>query len=233
MGAELWRIQLFERRGSDYFFYEFVRDALLAGLTDLARRAPLQASLNDAREELRSLVARAEHVRSISDKPVFISGGVLPIMDRELSNWSNYSSAVDKPVDVEKLSDKARHPGFVVGFRTWRRPANLGRKPVLNKLGLSAKLMGNGATHFALHGISRNPGRIWPARWESGPILFLQRSARQPRGGWAGPKPCYGCPCHFPIAWRKPAVEPLSSGRALTSKSLTGVKEFETTCCYQ
>ncbi|CAE8683798.1 unnamed protein product [Polarella glacialis] len=145
---------------------------------------------------------------------------------RELSNWSNYSSAVDKPVDVEKLSDEARHPGFVVGFRTWRRPANLGRKPVLNKLGLSAKLMGNGATHFALHGISRNPGRIWPARWESGPILFLQRSARQPRGGWAGPKPCYGCPCHFPIAWRKPAVEPLSSGRALTSKSLTGVNEF-------
>ncbi|CAE8705173.1 unnamed protein product [Polarella glacialis] len=144
----------------------------------------------------------------------------------ELSSWSNYSSAVDKPVDVEKLSDKARHPGFVVGFRTWRRPAKFGRKPVLNKLGLSAKLMGNGATHFALHGISRNPGRIWPARWESGPILFLQLSARQPRGGWAGPKPCYGCPCHFPIAWRKPAVEPLSSGRALTSKSLTGVKEF-------
>jgi hypothetical protein len=91
MGAELWRIQLFERRGSDYFFYEFVRDALLAGLTDLARRAPLQASLNDAREELRSLVARAEHVRSISDKPVFISGGVLPIMDSDLLDGESAS----------------------------------------------------------------------------------------------------------------------------------------------
>ncbi|CAE8649903.1 unnamed protein product [Polarella glacialis] len=72
------------------------------------------------------------------------------ISRRELSNWSNYSSAVDKPVDVEKLSDKCQAYGqWRNTFRlTWdlkESRANLACKmgertyPVLAAVGAAAE----------------------------------------------------------------------------------------------
>jgi hypothetical protein len=49
------------------------------------------------------LVARAEHLRSMSDKPVVISGGVLPIMDSDLLDGE--SASVLAPPSVSPLSD--------------------------------------------------------------------------------------------------------------------------------
>ncbi|CAE8651021.1 unnamed protein product, partial [Polarella glacialis] len=70
---------------------------------------------------------------------------------RDLSNWSNYSSAVDSPDEVEKLLDKARRLGFCSWFPNMEAACEFfGRKPLLNKLGLIAKLMGDGATKFRL-----------------------------------------------------------------------------------
>ncbi|CAE8690656.1 unnamed protein product, partial [Polarella glacialis] len=70
---------------------------------------------------------------------------------RDLANWSNYSSAVGSPDEVEKLLDKARRLGFCNRFPNMEAASEfLSRKPLLNKLGLIAKLLGDGTFKFRL-----------------------------------------------------------------------------------